>query len=143
MLHEITQFVMKHWALVAGFIIVSILIMLEESRSQGGRSGKISSAIATHLINREDGLVVDVRDAAVFRDGHIVNAKNIPLVDIDRNQAKLLATHCNKPIILVDASGLKTPALLLRLKKAGFQRVFLLKGGMESWKLDNMPVTRK
>lgn len=143
MLHQIMPFVIKHWALCSAFAIVAVLLVFEELKNQGAGSGKLSAAAVTHLINREEGLVVDVRDANAFRDGHIVNAKNIPLPDIDHMQEKLLTTHREKPVILVDASGLKTPALLIRLKKAGFQRIFVLKGGMDSWKMDNMPVTKK
>lgn len=143
MLHQIIQFVIKHWMLASAFVATLLLLIFEESKHQGPGSGKLTSAAVTQLINRENGLIVDVRDANAYREGHIVNAKNMPLTDFDRLQEKLLATHREKPVILVDASGLKTPALLVRIKKAGFQKVFLLKGGMDAWKMDNMPVTKR
>jgi rhodanese-related sulfurtransferase len=143
MLHQIMQFAIRHWPLVGAFVLVVILLIMEEAKNQGPASGKLSSSAVTHLINREEGLVIDVRDGNAFRDGHIVNAKNIPLIDIDRQQEKLLNTHRDKPIILVDVSGFKTPTLMIKLKKAGFQKVFLLKGGMDTWKMDNMPITKK
>lgn len=142
MVPQITQFVIKHWPLVGAFVIVAILLMLEEMRSQGGRNGQINSPAVTQLINREDGIVIDLRDATAFREGHIVNAKNIPLVDFNRQIEKLDA-YRNRPVILMDAMGTKTAALILQLKKAGFEKVFALKGGMDAWKTAGMPVVKK
>lgn len=45
------------------------------------------------------------------------------LADFDRHQEKLKAQQ-DHPIILVDASGFKTPQLLLRLKKRDLQKYF-------------------
>ena len=78
MLHKIIEFVIKHWPLVSAFVVVCILLFLEETKSQGGRSGQLTAANGTHLINREDAVVIDVRDFSAFREGHIVNTKNIP-----------------------------------------------------------------
>ncbi|MCX7126257.1 MAG: rhodanese-like domain-containing protein, partial [Gammaproteobacteria bacterium] len=91
MLHQIIQFAIKHWPLVSGFIIIAILLFIEEARSQGASSGKLSPSAVTHLINREEGVVVDIRDANAYRDGHIVNSKNMVLADFDRHQEKLKA----------------------------------------------------
>lgn len=142
MLHQIIEFVIKHWPLVGAFVIVCIFLFLEETKSQGGRSGQLTAAGVTHLINREDAVVIDVRDASAFREGHIVNAKNIPLVDFERHQEKL-DVYRDRPVILIDAMGTKTGQLVLRLQKAGFQQTSALKGGMDAWKLAGMPITTK
>lgn len=141
MLHQILQFVIRHWALVGGFIIVSILLFLDEARSQSASGGKITSARATFLINREDALIVDLRDVNAYRDGHIIGAKNYPVADFDRYQEKL-ALQPDRAIILVDAMGIKTAPIATRLKKAGFHNVASLKGGMDAWKADNMPIVK-
>ena len=142
MLHQITEFVIKHWPLVGAFAIVCILLFFEETKSQGGRSGQLTPAGVTHLINREDAVVIDLRDASAFREGHIVNAKNIAFDDFERHQEKLDA-YRDRPVILMDAMGSKTAQLVTRLQKAGFQKVSALKGGMDAWKLAGMPVTKK
>lgn len=142
MLHQIMQFVIRHWALVAAFIVVFILLVFEELRSQGAAGGKITSARATFLINREDALIIDLREASAYREGHIIGAKNYPLVDFDRYQEKL-QTQRDRAIILVDAMGIKTAPVALKLKKAGFHNVVTLKGGISAWKADNMPTVKK
>ncbi|HLB56668.1 MAG TPA: rhodanese-like domain-containing protein [Coxiellaceae bacterium] len=142
MLHEIIPFVIKHWPLVTGFFIVLILLITEELKSKSARGEQVTAAVATHLINREDAIVIDLRDANAYREGHIVNAKNIPTGDFEHNQEKLNA-YRDRPIILVDSMGLKTTPIVLRLKQAGFQKVSTLKGGMDGWKTSGMPVTKK
>ncbi len=39
----------------------------------------VSTLQATQMINREDALVLDVREPAEFAKGHILGAKNVPL----------------------------------------------------------------
>lgn len=139
MVHQIIQFVIKHWALVSAFIIVLVLLILEEVRSQKGR-GYVSSTEATQLINHDNAQVIDLRETSAFRDGHIVGSKNIPLADFDREKDKL--TDKTQPLILVDAMGLKTHTISQRLKAAEFEKVFILKGGIERWKADTMPLVK-
>lgn len=141
MLPQFKAFVMNHWAIVGGFVLVAILLVIEEIRAQGPSNARLSTVEATHLINREDAIVIDVRDATAFREGHIVNAKNIPLVDFDRQIEKMSADQ-NRPLILVDTMGEKTAGLITRLKKAGFQKVFALKGGIDAWKTASMPTVK-
>lgn len=140
MLPQIKTFVMNHWALVGGFVVVLIMLVLEEIRAQGPRGNRLTPAAVTHLINREDAIVIDVREASVYREGHVVNAKNISLVDFDRQIEKL---GRDRPIILVDAMGDKTMALIARMKKAGFEKVFAMKNGMNGWKDASMPTVKK
>lgn len=140
MLQELTLFVMKHWVLCAAFLVVAVLLLIEEIRATGPSDARLTPHEATHLINRENAVVVDVRDAAVFREGHIVNAKNIPFVDFDRAVQKL---NRNNPVIVVDNNGEKTPLLVMRLKKAGFVKPCAVKHGMSGWKEAGMPVVKK
>lgn len=141
MLHQIVPFVMKHWVLIVAFIAVAIVIVMEEIRSQNAGGQRVTSMKATQLINREDAVVIDIRDASAFREGHIVNAKNFPAADLDRQQEKLMSYH-DRTLILVDANGLKVLPFAVKLKATGLTKVVILKGGMESWVADNMPVVR-
>lgn len=139
MLQELAPFVMKHWALCGAFLLVLILLVIEEIRAQGPSSNRLSPLQATNLINREDAIVVDVRDATTFKEGHIVNAKNIAFVDFDRSIEKLKRSQ---PIILVDARGEKLAGLITRMKKANFEKVYAIKYGMEGWKTAELPVVK-
>lgn len=142
MLHQITAFVINHWMLASAFVIVMILLFLEEMKSKHARGAHLSVSAVTQCINRQEAIVIDLRDANAYREGHIVNAKNMPVAEFERHQEKL-AAQGERPIILVDAMGLKTAPIVLRLKSAGFQNVVTLKGGMDAWRLAGMPVVKK
>ena len=89
MLHQIMPFAIKHWHLVSGFIIVAILVILEEATTQRKKGPQWSPAEVTHAINRENALLIDLREPALFREGHIVGAKNFPMSEFDRQEEKL------------------------------------------------------
>ncbi|OGT45557.1 MAG: hypothetical protein A3E82_00320 [Gammaproteobacteria bacterium RIFCSPHIGHO2_12_FULL_38_11] len=142
MLHQISVFVIKHWQLSSALVIITILIFLEEVRSKNERGLQLTPAGVTHAINREEAVLVDLRDTAAFRAGHIIGAKNFPLAEFDLKQEKL-APFRQRQLILIDVMGLKTGAIAMRLKKAGFEKIASLKGGMDAWTAANMPVTKK
>jgi len=140
MLQELTLFVMKHWLLCGAFVLAFILLVIEEIRAQGPSTDRVSPAEAVQLINREDARVIDVRDAKAFREGHIVNAKHVAMVDFDRAMEKWQRA---KPLILVDGMGDKSPALIKRLKAAGFEKIYAIKNGMDGWKTAELPVVKE
>ena len=137
MLHEISAFALKHWPLVGGFVVVLIWLIIEEAKSQGAR-GYVTVAQTTLLMNHENAIV---RDASAYREGHIIGARSVPLVDFTRQLEKLSGDR-ERAIVLVDAAGLKAHVTGLQLKNAQFQKVFVLKGGMEQWKSENMPTVK-
>ena len=141
MLHELTQFAMRHWMLVSAFVIVLILLVLEEVESQGGH-GHLSTAETTRLINHEKAVIIDLRDADIFKNGHIIGAKNFQDAELLSNQDKIEKFR-KKPIILVDVNGTKAGRVATALKKSGFDNVHVLKGGMTAWVEASMPTVKK
>ena len=86
-----------------------------------------------------EGVVVDLRSPESFGRGHIVNAKNIPYDELD---AKLdtLKRHKSKPIIAVCDAGMTSNKAVGKLRDAGFESAYGLKGGMNNWSQNGMPV---
>ena len=107
----------------------------------GGGNG-VSAAEATLLLNREDAVVVDVRETSEWANGHIPQARHIALGQLSQRLSELekLKDHS---IIVCCASGNRSGGACSTLKKAGFTKVFNLRGGMASWSEAGMPVTRK
>jgi predicted sulfurtransferase len=82
------DFVIKNWMLVAvAFVSGAMLLWPLVRRTSGGPW--VNTVEATHLINREDALVIDVRDPGEYGAGHILGAKNIPLQRIGEGTADL------------------------------------------------------
>ena len=65
--------------------------------------------------------IIDVRTPGEFAGGHIQNAKNIPLGDLDRNLTKIKK---DKPVITCCASGMRSASARKILLSNGFTDVY-------------------
>ncbi|MFT3737107.1 MAG: rhodanese-like domain-containing protein [Rhodocyclaceae bacterium] len=101
----------------------------------------ISPQQAVLLLNREDAVVIDVREQAEFATGHVPNARHIPLKEI-ADRAGELKKFAKRPFIVVCQTGNRSAAALGALRKAGFERVFNLSGGVAAWKEAGQPLSR-
>jgi rhodanese-related sulfurtransferase len=101
----------------------------------------LNTTQATHLINREDALVVDVREPNEFAAGHVLGAKNLPLARLDASGADL-AKKKERPVIVYCDGGDRSAKALATLKKHGFTRVANLSGGLAAWQQAGLPVEK-
>lgn len=106
------------------------------------RPGREVGAIeAVQLINRRDAVVLDLRDAAEYKAGHITNARHLPEGEID-TRMKELDKLKSKPIIVSCARGNRSMNVANRLRALGFGEVFCLRGGIAAWQQANMPLEK-
>src|SRR5471032_925147 len=137
MLDHLIAFATTHY-LLAGIFVVLLALLISREMSRGGRS--LSTAELTALVNKDQGVVVDIRPSKDFAAGHIVGALNIPQ---DKLTARVgeLEKHKAKTIILVDAMGQTAGTHARELMKSGFTAA-KLSGGIASWKGDNLPLVK-
>lgn len=108
-----------------------------------GPSGdNLTPAAATLLMNREDAIVLDVRESGEWSTGHIVGSRHITLGQLEKRMSEI-DKYKARPIIVCCASGNRSGTACRQLKKAGFEKVFNLGGGIASWREANLPVTTK
>jgi len=138
-MQQLIEFTMNHWILVSAFVLVSGLLAF--NLLQGGK-GSVDPLTATEMINHQDAVVVDVRPVADFNKGHIINSISVPINGFS-NQINSLNKHKEQPIIISCRSGSQSQAACQQLKKAGFEKVFNLRGGILAWQSGNLPITRK
>ena len=108
----------------------------------GGSSEDLSPAQATLLMNREDALVLDVRESGEWSSGHIPGARHIALGQLEKRMSELEKLK-DRPVILCCASGNRSSSACGRLKKGGFEKVFNLAGGISAWREASLPLTTK
>ena len=92
-------------------------------------------------MNKEDGVVVDLRTGKEFAGGHIVGAINIPSSEF-ANRMSELDQYKDSPVILVCKMGQHSSGSSKTLKEAGFSNVKRMTGGMAEWTGANLPVVK-
>jgi rhodanese-related sulfurtransferase len=136
---RLLEFAMAHPVLVGSFMLLLTALLALENR----RSGKsVTSQQLTNLVNAAGAVVVDVRDAKEFRDGHITDSRNIPYSQL-QDKISELSTFKDKPVILVCKMGQHAGAAGRMLTKAGFTDVRRLSGGIATWTADRLPLVKK
>ena len=114
-------------------------LFVKNELQRGGRA--VSAQQLVDLINREGAVVVDVRDKKEFGEGHIVDALNIPHTAITSRIGEL-ERHKVKPVVVACKMGQHSGAVGTILRKAGFENVARLRGGITEWRNQNLPVVR-
>lgn len=136
---QLPEFILHHWVLFAilGVILTLLAHNLAGEFIRGGRM--LAPAQAVQLINREGAVVLDVREQPEYEHGHIVNARHAPAATLD-GQMAALASYRERPVLLYCAAGDVSSRACKILRRAGFSRVHILKGGLNSWRQENLPV---
>ena len=125
-----------------GTVVVSGLLLIWPMVAKLMRPGQeVGPAEAVTLINRRDAVVLDVRDAAEYKSGHITNARNVPESELDARQKELEKVKA-KPIIVSCGRGNRSAAIAAKLRKLGFAEVVSLRGGIAAWQQANMPLEK-
>jgi rhodanese-related sulfurtransferase len=105
------------------------------------RGQKVSLLQATQMINQGKTIVLDVREPAQFAAGHLRDAKNIPLKELP-NRIGELDKFKSKSVIVICQSGMQSAKAASQLKKAGFNEVVGLSGGLAAWQAQGLPVAK-
>lgn len=103
---------------------------------------QVSPQEAVMLFNHQDAVVLDVREQSEWSDGHIAQAKHIPLGKL-KDRLKELEKFKDRPIVAVCRSGNRSGHACGQLKKAGFENVHNLTGGMQAWEQAGLPKDRR
>lgn len=105
------------------------------------RGNKLSVLQATQLINQGKAVLVDVREPAEFAEGHVLDARNIPLKDLDSRAGELEKAK-SKTIVAICQSGVRSATATGKLQKAGYTEVYSLDGGLDAWRGQGLPVVK-
>jgi rhodanese-related sulfurtransferase len=104
--------------------------------------GKRASALqVTQLINRGKTTIVDVRTPAEFANGHLRDAKNIPLADLTARIGELDKAKA-RSVVVVCQTGARADKAARQLAAAGFDDVVSLEGGLAAWQAAGLPVAK-
>ncbi len=140
-MQQFFEFALRHWDLFVALLL--ILAMMFGGgvlrRMRGFQEADAQSAV--QMINHDNALLLDVREESEFRDGHLLNARHIPLGSLQKRLGELEAFK-DKPILVYCRSGQRSASACGALRKQGYQHVTNLKGGIMAWQNAGLPLAK-
>lgn len=134
------EFLQKNILLVAAAVGSGAMLLWPLIRGGAG-GGSVSTLEATQLMNRQDALVLDVREPARYAEGHILGARNLPLADLAKRAGEL-EKFKNRPVIVACDSGSSSQRAVRELKARGFANAVSLSGGFRAWLQGGLPMEK-
>lgn len=133
------EFLMQEWKIAAVWLALALILFLYEK----SKSGKpVSAQEIALLVNKQDGVIVDIRDKAEFNKGHITDSRHIPLSDLAKRAVEL-ESYKDKPVIVVCKMGASAGGASKQLRALGFTQVYKLTGGISEWTASSLPLVKK
>lgn len=141
-MNQLISFASQNTILVIAIIVVSLMLIHSLVGETLRGYSSISPAESTLMINRDDALILDVRENNEYSEGHIINSVHIPLSSV-KTRISELEKYKNKKIIVACRSGHRSANACATLKKEGFEHIFNLSGGVMAWSNASLPLVKK
>jgi len=142
-MEQFLEFLANHPVLSAAWVGIFIAIIVTSIKIKLSPIKQLSPQELTFAVNREEGVVLDIRPEKEFKASHILDAKHITTEKVNNNDFATLEKFKDKPIIVVCTAGITAAKVADQLFKAGFSKASLLKGGMNAWTGAGLPVSKK
>ncbi len=133
------EFIGNHIELSGLFIALMVALWFSE-QSRAGKA--VSPQIATLMMNKDEAVIVDIREKKEYSEGRIAGSIHIPFDSLKERSTELKKFE-GKQIILVDKMGQHSSMAGKLLQTEGFENVCRMSGGISEWKTSNLPLVKK
>lgn len=139
-MERLIEYVASHPFLAGGTLaLVFATLAYEVSRARSGGEA-VGPMDAVRLMN-QGALLLDVRAQAEFDSGHIRDARHLPQEQV-ASGAETLKKYKDKVIVACCESGMRSGAAARVLRTQGFTKVVNLRGGLQAWRAENLPLVK-
>ena len=139
-MQRLLEFTLHHYVLVGLALLALVALAVDELLRRLRKFREVSPAEGVLLINK-GATVLDLRSQAEFSAGHIINARNLPLAELEARAAELDKLR-DQSLLVYCKSGSDADAAATKLAKRGFQALAVLKGGLAAWQQEQFPLER-
>ncbi|WP_411844331.1 rhodanese-like domain-containing protein [Salinicoccus sp. HZC-1] len=119
---------MENWMIIllAAVIVILLLVL------NGYRNMRNVKALPEEEFKKDLRRVqlIDLREKEKFEYGHIMGARNIPMMNFSMKMSSL---RKDQPIYLYDHNGRLSIRAAKMLKKKGYKDIYMLKNGISKW----------
>ena len=141
-MQEYIDFARNNFLIVAGFIGVLAFIIKTELSRISRKYKEIGVNQAVMLLNKENTVILDVREDKEIQGGIIKGARHITLSQLSE-KIGTISTNKQDPVLIYCRSGSRSGHACQQLTKAGFEDVSNLSGGIIAWESANLPVSKR
>jgi rhodanese-related sulfurtransferase len=132
-------FVEKNWILFVALFLSGAMILWPLVQRRMSPVKEIGTLNVTHLINHQNALLLDVREANEFKGGKLPGAVHIPLSQLKERVGEL-AKMTSRPVVVYCGVGRRARSAGALLANAGFGSTYMLSGGLKAWKDAGLPL---
>lgn len=125
------------------FIFIVLNLLLNGNLTSQVDATSFKSVKATEfnqLMQSGDFVVLDIRTAKEFDEGHIENAVNLDFYS--KNFDQLVLNYKKNGIMIYSRSSGQSQQAITKLISLGFKNIIELENGLVGWKRDGFTLTR-
>jgi rhodanese-related sulfurtransferase len=139
-MQELITFISHHLLLSIVLVLTVFLLIIVESLRGRRKVFELNAIQVTQMINHDHAVVIDLRDQADFRAGHIIDAIGLSPQEIAQTPQKIEKWK-TRPLIFIGYTGLESQKMAAKMLKQGYN-AYALAGGMRAWKEAQMPIVK-
>ncbi len=129
-------------------LLCAISLFLLSLSGFGQSAGKVEykelepSAFQKTLRKTPNAVLIDVRTAEEYREGHLAQARNVDYKRDDFRQ-QVGKLDKSKPYFVYCKGGVRSDKAADIMKELGFRQVYTLEGGIDEWEDEDLPVEKQ
>jgi len=140
-MNRLLEYTANHPLLTTAAAILAVLVVVIEGRHRARGASALGPNDVVQLVNA-GALVLDVRDPKEYEAGHIIDARSVPSAELANRAEGLIKKYKDKPVVVYCESGFASGAAARALRALGFGKVVTLRGGLNGWRQDNLPLVK-
>ncbi len=142
-MEQYLTFFSNHPILSIAWLAIFLMIIFTTIKIKMSPVKVIGTQELSFLVNKENAVLVDIRDENDFKARHIIDSRRLAKEKIAKNDFASLENDKDKPIIIICNAGISAQGVAEKLIKADFNKVNVLKGGINGWISAGLPVIKK
>ena len=87
-------------------------------------------------------LLLDTRSTQEYEAGHITDARSAPAGELQGKLVDTAKKFKEKPVLVYCENGMTSATTAKKLREQGFTKVVTLRGGLQSWRQENLPLVK-
>lgn len=125
---------------VALAAVIFVAVLAYEMRLRAQNTASVVPQDAIRMMN-QGATVLDLRAEQAYADGHINGARHFDAAQI-LDAGDTLKRYRERPLIVYCDRGTVAAAAVRTLTRQGFTKVFTLRGGLDAWRAEKLPLAR-